>query len=175
MVRLRKAFRGKISKGLYMKAEYINPFVTSTVSVFETMLGCSLTRGKIFIKNGASPEFEVTGIIGLSGKAAGTVVLSLNRETALNAAKTLLGEMPETINADVVDAVGELANMIAGASKAQLEQFEMSLTIPTVIVGKDFSIEFPSKSPPICIPFECKWGPLAVEVGLVELEAPVLV
>jgi chemotaxis protein CheX len=169
------AGRQELLQETVMKAEHLNPFVSSTVSVFETMLSCKLTRGKIFIKNKVSPEFEVSGIIGLSGKAAGTVVLSFNRTTALMAAKTLLGEMPDTINADVVDAVGELANMVAGAAKAQLEQFEMSLTIPTVIVGKDFHIEFPSKTPPICIPFECQWGPLTVEVGLVEQEAEVLV
>jgi hypothetical protein len=43
----------------------------------------------------------------------------------------------------------------------------MSLTIPTVVTGH-FSVGFPSKIPPICIPFETPWGPLTVEVGLVE-------
>ena len=154
-----------------MKAEYINPFITSIISVFDTMLNCELTHGKLFLKTNHCPEHEISGIIGLSGKASGTVVLSLNRNTAISAAEALLGSRPPEINADVKDAVGELVNMVAGGAKAQLEQFDMSLTIPTVITGR-FSVEFPSKTPPICVPFESPWGSLTIEVGLVELCVP---
>ncbi|HEV2971595.1 MAG TPA: chemotaxis protein CheX [Pirellulales bacterium] len=154
-----------------MKVEYINPFISSITKVFSTMLNSELTRGKIYLKDHHCPEHEISGIIGLSGKAAGTVVLSLNRQAALSAAEAMLGERPLEINAEVRDAVGELANMVAGGAKAQLEQFNMSLTIPTVITGK-FSVQFPSKIPPICVPFESEWGSLTLEVGLVESEAP---
>jgi hypothetical protein len=37
-----------------------------------------------------------------------------------------------------------------------------------VIAGKDHRVEFPSKATTIAVPFESKWGPLVVEVGLVE-------
>jgi chemotaxis protein CheX len=155
-----------------MKVEYINPFISSITTVFSTMLNCPLTRQKIYLKDHHCPEHEISGIIGLSGKAAGTVVLSLTRQAALSAAEALLGERPLEINAEVRDAVGELANMVAGGAKAQLEQFEMSVTIPTVITGR-FSVQFPSKSPPICVPFDSEWGALTLEVGLVEAEAAV--
>ncbi len=151
-----------------MKVEYINPFVTSIISVFDTMLGCSLTRGKPFVKSGPQPEHEVSGIIGLSGKARGTVVLSLSREAAINATAELLKERPAEIDGEVTDAIGELTNIIAGGAKAQLEQFAMSASLPSVITGKGHTVEFPSESRPICIPFESKWGPIALEVGLVE-------
>jgi chemotaxis protein CheX len=151
-----------------MKVEYINPFLTSTISAFDTMLDCPLTRGTPFIKNGSTPEHEVSGIIGLSGKARGTVVLGLSRDAALNATEVLLEERPPAINADVTDAVGELANIIAGGAKAKLEHLSMSVSLPTVITGKCHSVEFPSKVTPICIPFESKWGPITVEVGLTE-------
>ena len=73
-----------------MKAEYINPFLSATVSVFDTMLGWQLRRRDPFVKEGLRPEHEVSGIIGLSGKAKGTVVLSLNKEAALQATSVLL-------------------------------------------------------------------------------------
>lgn len=151
-----------------MKAEYINPFLVSTISAFSTMLQCSLTRGTPYIKNGFQPEHEVSGVIGLSGKAQGTVVLGLGREAALNATEVLLQERPPEINGDVIDAVGELANIIAGGAKAQLEHLAMSVSLPTVITGKHHCVQFPTKVTPICIPFESKWGPVTVEVGLSE-------
>jgi chemotaxis protein CheX len=80
----------------------------------------------------------------------------------------MLGIQQKEINADVADAVGELTNMIAGAAKAQLDHLEMSVSLPTVITGKAHCIDFPKNTKPICIPFDCKWGPVAVEVGIVE-------
>ena len=151
-----------------MKVEYINPFLSSAISVFNTMLGTSLTRGEPFLKDGTQPNHEISGLIGLSGKAKGMVVLSMSREVALNAAGTMLGTQLKEINADVADAVGELTNMIAGAAKAQLDHLEMSVSLPTVITGKAHCIDFPKHTKPICIPFDCKWGSVAVEVGIVE-------
>ena len=155
-----------------MKVEYINPFLTSTISTFQTMLNCELTRQEPYVKGGVRPEHEVSGVIGLSGKAKGTVVLSLSREAALSAAAAMLGERPTEINADVADAVGELTNIIAGGAKSQLEHLKLNVSLPTVITGKWHSIEFPRRVTPICIPFGCQWGSVAVEVGLLEQPAP---
>jgi chemotaxis protein CheX len=151
-----------------MKAEYINPFLLSTIAAFDTMLQCGLTRGTPYIRNGSQPSHEVSGIIGLSGKAQGTVVVGLGREAALKIAEIMLQERPSEINADIVDAVGELANIIAGRAKSELEPLNMSISLPSVIIGKCHSIQFPSKITPICIPFESPWGTITVEVGLSE-------
>ena len=157
-----------------MKVEYINPFITSIISVFDTMLGTSLTRGELFLKNSHAPEHEVSAIIGLSGKAKGTVVLSLSRETAIHITEAFLEERPTEINADVTDAIGELTNMIAGGAKAQFEQLELSISLPNVITGKGHTIDFPRGKSPICIPFDCEWGGIVMEVVLIEQPAEVL-
>lgn len=151
-----------------MKVEYINPFISSAVSVFATVLSCDLHRRGLQLKDRLLPEFEVSGIIGLAGRASGTVVLSLSREVALNAAGAMLGEPCLDINADVVDAIGELTNMIGGASKTKLEQFDMRLSLPTVIVGRHHTIQFGSAATPISVSFECPWGPLSLDISLVE-------
>jgi chemotaxis protein CheX len=151
-----------------MKVEYINPFLTSTLTVFDTMLGCKLERRTPYLKNGNQPQHEVSGVIGLSGMAQGTVVLGLSREAAISATEILLQERPAEINGDVTDAIGELVNIIAGSAKAKLEHMNLSLSLPTVITGKFHCIEFPSKVTPICIPFESAWGMIDVEVGLRE-------
>src|SRR5215475_8566039 len=101
-----------------VNTQYINPFLTSAVNVFRTMLNCELTRGAPFLKGHQRPDHEISGVIGLSGKAAGTVVLSLSRDVALKATEAMSGEQSSSINSDVVDAIGELTNMIAGSAKA---------------------------------------------------------
>ncbi len=156
-----------------MNVEYIKPFLTSTVAVFNTMLGCKLIAGKPFAKNHCQPEHHVSGIIGLSGRAKGAVVLSLDKNVALDATTILLKEQQHELNGDVADAVGELTNIIAGGAKAQLKHLAMSVSLPTVAIGKSHSIEFPKNVTPICIPFTCEWGSVAVEIGLIEQSAEV--
>jgi chemotaxis protein CheX len=156
-----------------MKAEYINPFVIATVEAFEKMLGCEVRRGALTLKTGRNPNYEISGVIGLSGNAIGTVVLSFSKEVALKAAGVLLMTEMTEISADVVDAVGELTNMVAGSAKSKLEELELSISLPNVITGSGHEIRFPSEVTPICIPFESPWGPLTVEVGLSPVTAAV--
>lgn len=151
-----------------MRAEFINPFVAATQNVFQTMLGIKLNRGELSLRKSFAPIHEVCGLIGLAGKCHGMVVVSFGRETALQLAGILLGDNVVELNSDVVDAVGELTNMITGAAKSQLAKYELSIGLPTVICGKTHTINFPSGSPPLVIPFDSDYGPVCVEVGLSE-------
>lgn len=155
-----------------MKAEYINPFLKSLSNAFSTMLSCELQRGPLQLRDGSTPHHEISGIIGLSGKAVGMVVLSFSESVALKATSAMLMVEATEINADVIDAVGELANVVAGAAKAQLEEFQLSISLPTVITGRNHEIRFPSDVHPICVPCQTEWGPVALEVGLTMAPEP---
>ncbi len=148
--------------------EFINPFVESTAAVFQTMLGVTVKRGALYLKESFQPSQEVTGIIGLSGIARGSVLLGLSRPIAIKATSMLLGEPCESLDHHVIDAVGELTNMITGAAKAKLERLQMSIGLPTVIVGRNHTVVFPTGVAPIGIPFETDIGPICLEVSLAE-------
>ncbi|MDX1945377.1 MAG: chemotaxis protein CheX [Pirellulaceae bacterium] len=154
-----------------MRVEWINPFVTATCDVFRKTLACELTRCPMTRRDSFCPSHEVSGLIGLTGQAQGMVVVSLGRQTAIRVAEIMLETPQETINADVADAVGEIANMIAGSAKSRLAEYELSVGLPTVICGKNHVIAFPSKSTPVLIPFESNIGPFCLEVSLVEQAA----
>lgn len=100
-----------------MKAEYINPFVSAAVEDDSTLMQCELTRGRLILGNGAQPTMDICGIIGLPGRALGTVVLSVDLAVAISATEVLLGQRFTTINSDVIDAVGELTNMVAARAR----------------------------------------------------------
>ncbi|MBN1910811.1 MAG: chemotaxis protein CheX [Pirellulales bacterium] len=158
-----------------MRVEYINPFVTSLKNTFQTMLNCDTKRGQVCLQDGSTSRHPVSGVIGLTGKAVGTVVLNLSENVALKAAATLLlTEMP-SINDEVLDAVGELTNMVTGAAKAELEEYELKVSLPNVITGANHEIHFPSDVTPVCVPFETEWGKLTLEVGLAPVEEEAIV
>ena len=146
-----------------MKVEYINPFIASLNNAFQTMLGCAVHRGPLSLKDGNSPKYEISGIIGLSGMAIGTVVLSLSEAVALKAASVMLMSETTRIDADVVDAVGELTNMVAGRGERRTGRVRTDRSAcPTSSPGADHNVRFPSNVTPICVPFDTAWGPLAL-------------
>jgi len=149
-----------------MRAEFINPFLAATNDVFRTMLSCELTRGALSLKRGSTPDYEVNGLIGLTGRCQGMIVVGLGRETAIEAAAIMLGERPVELNDDVLDAVGEITNMIAGGAKSKLEEYQLSVGLPTVICGKNHVISFPANSTPFVLPFDSRLGPLCIDVGI---------
>ena len=149
-----------------MQVEYLNPFVSAVKNTFSTMLGCQTHRGPLALSHSRQPKHRISGVIGLSGKAVGTVVLSFSESVALKAASAMLMTELNEINADVLDAVGELTNMVAGSAKAQLEEYQLQVSLPNVITGSDHEVHFPSEVVPICIPFDTDWGPVTLDVGL---------
>ena len=50
----------KEQTGASMKVEYINPFITSVISLFDTMLGVELTRGQPYTKKSVTPEHIIS-------------------------------------------------------------------------------------------------------------------
>jgi chemotaxis protein CheX len=155
-----------------MQAQHINPFLRSLVNTFSTMLNCEAKRGEIALAHTNKRHYPVSGVIGLSGNAVGMVVINLSEEVALKAASAMLMAEMTSLDDDVLDAVGELANMIAGQAKAELEQYDLSVSLPNVVTGENHEIRFPSDIKTISVPFETDFGPLQLEVGLES--APVL-
>jgi len=157
-----------------MDARYINVFIASLVEAFDTMLGCVIHRGALEVGDACCRGYEISGVIGLSGNAMGTVVVSLSKAVALRATSSMLLVETSEVNSDVIDAVGEIANMVAGPAKAKLEHYRLQISLPSVVTGVGHQVNFPSNVRPITVPFSSDWGPLALTVGLTPVPSPVL-
>ncbi|PQO45341.1 chemotaxis protein CheX [Blastopirellula marina] len=158
-----------------MQVEFINPFIRSTTNTFETMLGCSIHRDKLCLADQVNERYEVSGIIGLTGRVQGSAVVLLSHDVAVNAAAAMLMMEPsefDGLSNDVIDAVGEIANMVAGSAKAELEELQLSISLPNVVVGHPPDVRFPSEVKPIAVTFACPWGPMALKVGFTPLPVP---
>ncbi|MEO0531346.1 MAG: chemotaxis protein CheX [Planctomycetota bacterium] len=158
-----------------MKVEHINPFLKAVTNTFSTMLQADARRGDLELGDAKNRQYPISGLIGLSGKASGMVVINLSTEVALKAASAMLMDDITEVNDDVLDAVGELANMIAGQAKTDLEQYDLSVSLPNVITGENHCVRFPSTTPPLAVPFDTDFGPIRLEVGLETSDEPALV
>ncbi|MEK6799811.1 MAG: chemotaxis protein CheX [Planctomycetota bacterium] len=150
-----------------MDVRYINPFIHSIRNTFQTMCGFATNVEKPQLKHGNDPASDVSGVIGFSGDAAGSVVLHFSFEVASKVASAFAKITIDPQHPDFADALGELANMVAGGAKAQFEGLRISISLPNVIVGKNHSVSCSKTTPRIVIPCNTECGTFYVEVGMV--------
>jgi len=153
-----------------MKAEYLNPFVHATRNVLETMAQTKLTGQKPHLKEGMGTYGDVTGIIGMASETVeGSMTISFPSACILQIVSRMLMEEPKTkIDNDIVDAVGEITNMICGGAKAEFGKLGLSfnLATPTMVTGKGVEIHHLSDLPIIVIPFQADCGTFVLEANL---------
>jgi len=136
--------------------QYIQPFVDVTTAMFKDMLNIdAIPERPHFAQRNDSHDWDMSAVIGLSGQVKGSVVISMKADLAKRLTGDLIGTMPETMDDDVVDAIGELVNIIAGNAKKGLEEsYRIIIGLPAIVKGKKHQIMWPTeKARIICIPF----------------------
>ena len=135
--------------------QYIQPFVQVTTMVFKNMLQCDIKPDRAyFAEKEAFMEWDISALIALTGEVKGLVAISMKKETASKITSELTGS--EAISTpDMIDAVGELVNIIAGNVKKNLEDlFNIIISLPKVVSGKAHAIVIPEdRIRLLCIPF----------------------
>jgi len=149
-----------------MDAKLINPFINATLKVLETMAFINTKAGKPYLKKDDVANGDVTGVIGLTGKANGSVSITFDKGSILEIVSNMFGEEIKEINGEVSDAVGELTNMISGQARSELEKTGslFHAAIPSVITGKHHAISQISKGPKFAVPFFTDGGCFTVVI-----------
>jgi chemotaxis protein CheX len=150
-----------------MNVSFVNPFISATINVFKTMISLDVRPGRPKVKSKPFPLYDVSGIIGLSGVAQGSISLSFPKIMALKIVSKMLGTELKVVGEDLSDGIGELANIIAGNAKQGLAKYSLSISLPKVVVGKDHQLLSPRRCPSILVPFASAMGSFAMEVALI--------
>jgi len=110
--------------------------------VFTTMMGIQVEpREMAWVR----PPELVTAVVYFAGAWHGAVLLECTRPQARRFAQLLMSiDLPETIDEDVRDALGEIANMLAGNLKSLLPR-GVALSMPSLIEGSDYSLRMCGK------------------------------
>ena len=150
-----------------MDAMIINPFLEAAINVLKTMAMVEPRPGKAFLKKDQVAHGDVTGIIGITGDAQGSMSISFSEPCIKAIVQNLFGMPVDSINDEVKDAVGEITNMICGDARRRLESENVNLQAgtPTVVAGKNHSITHVSNGPRLAIPFDTDQGKFVIEVA----------
>lgn len=158
----------------FMDVKFVNAFVGSIQNVFKTMLSAEVKIGKLSVRDSGVATAEVSGIIGISGEVQGSVILSFKEDVACRIASQFAGTELNTDSADFSDAIGELANMVAGNAKKDFTGYEANISLPSVVVGHGHKVSKPTEYPMLVFPCETSLGNFSVEVSLVSNKKPAM-
>lgn len=140
----------------------------ATVEIFQSMLMMEV-RPELPLPERPGPYCcSVSGMVGMAGLYRGMVAIHAPDTVAKTITSNFLGMEIEEVNADVKDAFGELANMLAGSIKMMLTNGgkDIQLSIPSAICGQEYQIDWPPGSDGIIIPFVIAEGTFLVELQL---------
>jgi chemotaxis protein CheX len=145
----------------------------ATEEVFTTMIGMSITVGAAYVEQTPPEHFDgVVSFIGLAGDWAGTGSLCCSSEFACRISSSFLMTKIEVVDEQVLDAVGELTNMVIGNVKNEMEAHlgPMGLSIPTVIHGRNFAARSLGRDAWTVVPFSSGDDRLQVKLCLTPKE-----
>lgn len=123
--------------------QLIESLIKDVRDVFVTMVGVEeLTHLPLQI--GVTTHFKecLTSMVGLAGAYNGLVSVHIPWPLALSFTSSMLGMEVNAIDDDVNDAMGEIANMIAGSFKQHLSSggSDIQLSTPSVVNGTDYVV-----------------------------------
>ncbi len=145
----------------------INPVIAATVTTFQTMLNTTPVRDDLYIVDGADKVRRLSAVLPLSGAMVGAVLVNVDDATACGIHDRLLGTTASCVDDSVKDALGEVANMIAGSAKSQFGIAGIILGTPSVVYGADYEIYVTGQcGPPIGVAFKTELGAIQVELSL---------
>jgi len=124
-----------------VRYEFIESFVTSTIGVMDTVLQSDISKGTIGLVRSEELTGEVAIVIGIREDSEGSIILNMNRETAMRICSVMNGEPFDVLTAFGMDSLAELANMIAGNATSVLNDrgFSFALSTPAVVAREEIA------------------------------------
>lgn len=150
-----------------MNPSVAEALIDAVKETFWTMLMVEVEHRAVSLK-AEEPSFDgVSSIVEVSGELTGALSLHCPEPLALKATSVLLRQDFSEVRPEVEDTMGELLNMIAGATKRRLsqEQSVFDISLPRCITGSAHRLTPPVRWPATVIEFASEGVPFEVVVS----------
>jgi len=143
--------------------------------VFQVMLNRTLGRREDSARAEPALEhagsFDLCAMVGLAGRLCGVLSLRCSKACGLRMASVMLGTEAAASETDLLDACGELCNMVAGSFKSRITGLADGclLSPPTVIEGKNYQVHSLTGGPCIQVTLDFESHPFSITLDLCTL------
>jgi len=151
------------------EAELVRMLISDTKEVFSTMVGM---EDLLHLPSQIEPitHFEdcITAMVGMAGTFSGLVNIHTPQSLALQITSSMLGMEVSEVDDDVRDALGEIANMIAGSFKLHLTRggADIRISTPSVVTGSEYVVAAGNALDTITLRFSTDYNWFIVAVTL---------
>lgn len=142
----------------------------ATCEIFSSMVMLEVTPKEATKRTDPAFSNSITGMVGLAGTVRGNLSIHLPSQVAISVTMAFLGMDVAEIDDDVCDAIGELANMLAGAVKTALDPAgsDIKLSMPSTVYGDSYKLDCHDSSVSVLVPFELEGSEFSVELQLTD-------
>jgi len=143
--------------------------IDATLEVFASMIFIDITPEAPTEEPISILAPNLSSLIGLAGDLKGILAIHCPAEVAMGVTTAMLGMEVTELGEDVKDAIGEIANMVAGGLKEALapDGKKIELAIPTTVIGKAIRTSGLSGATRILIPFSSPIGRFGLELRFI--------
>jgi chemotaxis protein CheX len=151
-----------------ISTDILSFLVSATEEVFEMMVFRTLQRFPAISADHERPPAQVVASVAFVGHRRGYVALHSTLATARRITGAMLGMPVDAIGKEMPDAIGEVANMVAGTFRNKLASVEptSAIAVPTVTIGSAFSTFCTGHAHRAFCPFEFEGQRIFVELVL---------
>ncbi len=146
----------------------LEPYIEAVKFVLKTTAGMEIRVCDPIPKTNKHTFGAVTGLIGMvSPNKNGTLSLGFESGAILQIFSKMLGETLGEISDEVLDAVGEITNMVCGDVKRRLSERgeQVGMATPFVICGENVRTRDRVTRQMIVVPFETPGGKMVLETN----------
>lgn len=151
-----------------MDAAYLNPALTAIVNIMEKMAQLHPVREAVRLKPNAVAYGDISSLIEMKGSGGhGSVAVSFTVPVIQVLGKRMLPPNTRMTDKLMKDLTGEIANMIAGGMKSELEAagLKFDISLPKILSGRPHRLDHSTSVPAMLVPFKTDVGPFYVELS----------
>ena len=138
---------------------------SSACEILEFMLGVHVLELPDSAPRAAS---DMAAMVGLAGELSGVLSIRCPAEAAASLTSKMLAAEVAPSDSDTRDALGEIANVIAGTLKAKVPGLDdrCLLSIPTIVIGRDYKLFSIRDSTSVGVALQFEGQPLWITLDL---------
>jgi chemotaxis protein CheX len=152
-----------------LSLELEKSLIGATLEVFASMIFIEIEPETHSDREAAAIESNMYSLIGLAGDLKGVLAIQCPSKVAMGITGAMLGMEVTELGEDAKDAIGEIANMVAGGLKEALAASgkKIELAIPTTVIGTSIRTSGLSGATRVMIPFFTPLGRFGVELRFI--------
>lgn len=150
-----------------MDVSLVNPFIEGTLHILDTTALVKVKPGSPFLKVNTVHHGDISGLLTVEGDLEATVAISFTEKSILGIVSAMFGEEMTEINEEILDAVGEISNMVAGHVTTKIGEMgkKVKVKFVKVVTGRNEEILHTERGCHVVgIPFRTTKGKVLLEV-----------